>query len=283
MEQVRKDEAAAAAQLHHESTQPTPTPAVRAESRIPVAASPPAANKMKTIKKHSKTAAKPSVRPAVGNIEWDTVPVSSTPAERITELSTLQLEDVTSPKEHESSEPVVILSPGDDYSGEIDEVILVQTPGDDADIDEDDEYGGVDSGFSPQRQRIETTTTTVTTLIQQQQQQQLPTLTFSTTDDDMPTISLSLHSDSEDGADAQAADDEYAVAQPLQRNASNSTTHSSSAASSSQQNPPHHSAVVAAQSLTFGSSSGSDVALHEPGAEPSDDDEPGGSRDTSGV
>lgn len=62
-------------------------------------------------------------------------------------LSTLLLDDViepTSPLEHRSTEPVVIMSPSDDYSGEIDEVILVQTPGDDdeEDRDADGEGGG---------------------------------------------------------------------------------------------------------------------------------------------
>lgn len=265
VEQVRLEEAAAAAAVEAIEEEAKSTP--RSESRIPVVVaksttsspSPQSANKTKTIKKHSKVAAKSFVRPAVGDIEWDTAPV---PTERITEISTLQLEDVTSPNEHESSEPVVILSPGDDYSGEIDEVILVQTPGDDADIDEDDDLDD-GTGFSPQRQRIITTTTTTTTTSINQPP---PQLTFSTTDDDLPTISLSLQSDDSDEDDRQQ----------------------SSPATKDQQHPgasstkvtileQHHQQpqTVIDKLLTFGSSSGSDVALHEPGAEPSDDDEPG--------
>lgn len=277
VEQVRSEEAAAtAALIKSESSTPPP----RAESRIPISAplnfsssSPQSANKTKTIKKHSKVVSKSVVRPAVGNIEWDAVPdTTSIPT---TELSSLLLEDVTSPNEHESSEPVVILSPGDDYSGEIDEVILIQTPGDDADIDEDEDGGDDGTGFSPQRQRIITTTTTTTTTRTTNidgDQPVLPQLTFSTTDDELPTISLSLHSDSEEGdEDCVRIEEETFISE--QSHPQRFTTSQSKVTTHHQTQSVNQHPVD--RLVTFGSSSGSDVALHEPGAEPSDDDEPG--------
>lgn len=273
------------------------------ESRIPVANSNTSTPiKVKTIKKHSRVnrelntnvAAAP-IRPAVGSIEWDLHDDTST---GITEISTLNLEDVCSPNEHQSYEPVVIISPSDDYSGEIDEVILVQTPGDDGDVDEDDADDDYDvDQFSPRHTTIVTTTTTtqrsgepicVTTeehypngdiIVQRPPQPAprtitvaaaLPQLTIST-DDDAQTHSLSINSesDSEDGARRDVA------VSTTRTTSTTITTNTSGDTGAGLDSIGRGRTGGGGGEKTFGSSSGSDVALHEPGVELSDDDEPG--------
>lgn len=274
------------------------------ESRIPVASSNTSTPiKVKTIKKHSRVnrelntnvAAAP-IRPAVGSIEWDLHDDTTT---GITEISTLNLEDVSSPNEHQSYEPVVIISPSDDYSGEIDEVILVQTPGDDGDVDEDDADDDYDADqFSPRHTTIVTTTTTtqrsgepicVTTeehypngdiIVQRPPQPAprtiastpaLPQLTIST-DDDAQTHSLSINSesDSEDGARRDVA-----VTTTTRTTSTTITTNTSGDTGAGLDSIGRGHTGGGGGEKTFGSSSGSDVALHEPGVELSDDDEPG--------
>lgn len=268
------------------------------ESRIPVASSNTSTPiKVKTIKKHSRVnrelntnAAAAPIRPAVGSIEWDLRDDSTT---GITEISTLNLEDVSSPNEHQSYEPVVIISPSDDYSGEIDEVILVQTPGDDGDVDEDDADDDYDADqFSPRHTTIVTTTTQpicVTTeehyangdiVVQRPPQPAprtittsaaLPQLTIST-DDDAQTHSLSINSesDSEDGARRDVA-----VTTTRTTSTTITTNTSGDTGAGLDSIGRGHTAGGGGGEKTFGSSSGSDVALHEPGVELSDDDEPG--------
>lgn len=277
------------------------------ESRIPVASSNTSTPiKVKTIKKHSRVnrelntnvAAAP-IRPAVGSIEWD---LHDDTSAGITEISTLNLEDVSSPNEHQSYEPVVIISPSDDYSGEIDEVILVQTPGDDGDVDEDDADDDYDvDQFSPRHTTIVTTTTTTTQrsgepicvtteehypngeiIVQRPPPPQaaprtisttaaaLPQLTIST-DDDAQTHSLSINSesDSEDGARRD-------IAVTTTRTTSTTiTTNTSGDTGAGLDSIGRGHTSGGGGEKTFGSSSGSDVALHEPGVELSDDDEPG--------
>lgn len=249
------------------------------ESRIPVSSKTSTPIKVKTIKKHSKVnrdiVKQPQpIRPAVNDIEWD-VPSGSgkdDDDEQITEISTLNLEDVGQ-DENESSAPVII-SPSDDYSGEIDEVILVQTADDDHDDLLDSEI--VDKSDENVAQFVSTKTTTQTIVGDNGEQytittteekfsngegdrQQIPEIVVRQhlqesqpiSSEDLPTMSLSLNSESDseshygrDGASSEC------------KNSVN----------------PSASPIRGVGDKTFGSSSGSDVALHEPGAESSDDD-----------
>lgn len=248
----------------------TTTTTTTTESRIPVSSKTSTPIKVKTIKKHSKVnrdIVKPPqpIRPAVNDIEWD-VPAGSgkDDDEQITEISTLNLEDVGQ-DEDESFAPVII-SPSDDYSGEIDEVILVQTADDD--LLDSESVGKSDENVA---QFVSTKTTTQTIVGDNGEEYTITTTEekFSNADadrqqipeiivrqhlqqeslissEDLPTMSLSLNSESDseshygrDGASGEFKKSVNASASPIRG---------------------------------VGSSSGSDVALHEPGAESSDDD-----------
>lgn len=268
--------------IETESAQPnekiiTTTTTTTTESRIPVSSKTSTPIKVKTIKKHSKVnrdIVKPPqpIRPAVNDIEWD-IPSGSGKEddddEQVTEISTLNLEDV-GPNENESFAPVII-SPSDDYSGEIDEVILVQTADDDL-LDSE----SVDKSDENVAQLVSTKTTTqtivgdngeeytVTTTEEKfsnsgsDDRQPIPEIVVRhhsqpISSDDLPTMSLSLNSESDseshfvgrDGAAGEFKKSENPSASPVRGGVGDKT---------------------------FGSSSGSDVALHEPGAESSDDD-----------
>lgn len=247
------------------------------ESRIPVSSKTSTPIKVKTIKKHSKVnrdIVKPPqpIRPAVNDIEWD-VPSGTgrEDDEQITEISTLNLEDV-GPNDNESFAPVII-SPSDDYSGEIDEVILVQTAADDDLLDS--ESG--DKSDENVAHFVSTKTTTQTIVGDNGEQytittteekfshgdedrQQIPEIVVRQhsqqesqpiSSEDLPTMSLSLNSESDseshygrDGANGDCKKSINSNASPIR----------------------------GVGDKTFGSSSGSDVALHEPGAESSDDE-----------
>lgn len=187
-------------------------------------------------------------RPTVGDIEWN-LPASSTTTtsstfevdgpsatvvEKITEISTLNLEDVISPSEHESFEPVVIISPSDEYSGDIDEVLLVQTPADGDDLNQ--------QNIKPSELISITTEEHYPngSIVVQEQQSFLSS-------DDLQTRSFSINSESDSDSRGES---------PYQLR--------------------HHvlSSGIRGDKMMVGSSSGSDVALHEAGAELSDD-EPG--------
>lgn len=243
------------------------------ESRIPVSSKTSTPIKVKTIKKHSKVnrdIVKPPqpIRPAVNDIEWDVPAGSAKDEEQITEISTLNLEDVGE-NENESFAPVII-SPSDDYSGEIDEVILVQTADDDL-LDSE----SVDKSDDENVAQFVSTKTTTQTIVGDNGEQYTITTTeekFSDKDrpqipeivvrqhlqesqpissEDLPTMSLSLNSesDSESHYGRDGASDEF-------KKSVN----------------PSASPIRGVGDKTFGSSSGSDVALHEAGAESSDDD-----------
>ena len=223
------------------------------ESKIPVSANKTSTPiKTKTIKKHSKVnreiiKSTAQHRPNVGDIDWDmpaTNQVSSSdetePKEEniIKEFSTLNLEDVSSPNEQRSFDPIIIISPSEEYSGEIDEVYLIQTL-DDSLEDEVDK-----NGFNVKD-------------VQQRQQQQQQKPTIITTDDDLQTMSLSMNSESDSESHGE-----------VNFNAERRTEGVGSA-------EEFTNSSSRCGEKTFGSSSGSDVALHEPGAELSDDDETG--------
>lgn len=259
----------------------TTTTTTTTESRIPVSSKTSTPIKVKTIKKHSKVnrdiVKQPQpIRPAVNDIEW-VVPSGSgkdDDDEQITEISTLNLEDVGQ-DESESSAPVII-SPSDEYSGEIDEVILVQTA-DDEEHDDLLDSEIVDKSDENVAQFVSTKTTTQTIVGDNGEQytittteekfsngegdrQQIPEIVVRQhlqqesqpiSSEDLPTMSLSLNSESDseshygrDGASSEC------------KNSVN----------------PSASPIRGVGDKTFGSSSGSDVALHEPGAESSDDD-----------
>lgn len=261
-----------------------PASEAKVESKIPVSSKTSTPIKVKTIKKHSKVnrdlLAKQTAqtRPAVGDIEWDLVGGSGN--EQITEISTLNLEDVSSPNEHQSYEPVVIISPSDDYSGEIDEVILVQTPGDDGDLDEDNDDEHQICSTKRHKKRITEMVTkkttngieeiTITTeehypngeIVRREQTEQhhiTPQFTIST-DDDLQTMSLSINSESDSDSPGGGIESPY----PSGGRATNNESVDGTTGTSSSRGGEK----------TFGSSSESDVALHEAGAELSED-EPG--------
>lgn len=252
----------------------TTTTTTTTESRIPVSSKTSTPIKVKTIKKHSKVnrdIVKPPqpIRPAVNDIEWD-VPSGRDDEEQITEISTLNLEDVGE-NDNESFAPVII-SPSDDYSGEIDEVILVQTADDD--LLDSESVGKSDDENVAQFVSTKTTTQTIvgdngeqytiTTTEEkfsngEQDRQQIPEIVVRQhlqesqpiSSEDLPTMSLSLNSESDseshygrDGASGEVKKSMHPSASPIR----------------------------SVGDKTFGSSSGSDVALHEPGAESSDDD-----------
>lgn len=239
----------------------TTTTTTTIESRIPVSSKTSTPIKVKTIKKHSKVnrdIVKPPqpIRPAVNDIEWD-VPSGSGKEddEQITEISTLNLEDV-GPDDNESSAPVII-SPSDDYSGEIDEVILVQTA-------DDDLLDGKAAQFSSTKTTTQTIvgdngeqytiTTTEEKFSNGNEDRQIPEIVVRQhlqdsqpiSSEDLPTMSLSLNSESDSenhyGLDTASSEFKKSV-------------------------NPNASPIRG-----VGSSSGSDVALHEAGAESSDDD-----------
>lgn len=243
-------------------------------------------SKIKTIKKHSKAnAAVTGGRPAVVDIEWGDVPHSVGASEFVeevravrpehmdfTEISTINLEDVSSPNEHQpDAEPMVIISPGDDYSGEIDEVILVQTPGDDGDIDERSGAASEVDQFSPHRRAICITEEHHTPKAAPRSSVPPPPQLTISSDDDGHITSLSIQSE-EDGGGFR---DEFGLPFVAPSTGATTTTrttvtHSSFGDENSTGIPNVRTTTTTEK--TFGSSSGSDVALHEAGAELSEDD-----------
>lgn len=267
-------------------------------SRIPVSATKTSTPiKVKTIKKHSKVnrdLAKQSTaatRPTVGDIEWKSIIDASAsttantddddgkceevpamtdhrPTQQITEISTLNLEDVTSPFEHQSFEPVVILSPSDDYSGEIDEVILVQTLGDDYGYDDDDDDDRRACDLEMERCDDDDDGAVATARRMGDDCRRVTTVPGTVSADDLQTTpSLSINSESDSDSRVESP---YQLRRNILMDLARSDTDAARAAEAT-------ASLTAGGSgceKTMGSSSGSDVALHEAGAELSDD-EPG--------
>lgn len=166
----------------------------------------------------------------------------------IKEFSTLALEDVQQMSSNDQSDPIVLISSGDSYSGDIDEFFLIEAP--------NSQYSAAD--MMADAKALTTTTTSTTT--------------------------KTMHEFSADGTEKVTIikeeigpEGEIIVTQETEEYPSLRVVNSDSDTDEDQVSPTEnlHDAVPrAANNLckTFGSSSGSDIALHEPGAESSDDE-----------
>lgn len=275
------------------------------ESKIPVAASKASSipvKKVKTIKKHSKVRKDLNVqdvvqhRPTVGDIEWgeekrdterevedidddeDEVveeeddELELDPNDVIKEISTLALEDVQQLSSLDQSDPIVLISSGDDdYSGDIDEFILIEAPNNYTQarhqMQQRREQLQQEQEAYHENQTISTTTTrefdaegreTVTIRREEYGPDGEIIVTEETHDsnDYPPTLgSHTINSGSDTDEQLSPVDEIH------ERHLGN--------------NSKQHMENSRGQSKTLGSSSGSDVALHEPGAADSSEDETG--------
>lgn len=246
----------------------------RTQSRIPTASnkkrtSSPAA-KIKTIKKHSKVKKDLNVndvqqRPTVGDIEWgeekrdterevedidDDYEENDDEEELnehdvIKEFSTLALEDVQQMSSNDQSDPIVLISSGDDYSGDIDEFFLIEAPNN-----------------LTHRHESKTITTRTTREYDQDGNEKLTILREERGSDGEIIITEEIHDSSTD---------------PYVSRTINSDSDTVGQISPVDEHQEEYTKQTFGQnsrglSKTLGSSSGSDVALHEPGAESSEDE-----------
>lgn len=246
------------------------------QSKIPVASKSPSAIKVKTIKKHSKVKRDLNVkdvqpRPTVDEIEWDIVEgdekrddqrevddIDDEPLNEhdvIKEISTLALEDVHQMSSNDQSDPIVLISSGDSYSGDIDEFFLIETPNNfhpppHRHRRDNDDNNGADDDYESRDSR---TITTKTTREYGPDGQEKVTIVREETGPEgeiivtEETYTGGIGSESDDDGHASPADVQF-IKQ-----------------SSYEQTPRQ-------LSKTLGSSSGSDVALHEAGENSSEDE-----------
>lgn len=271
------------------------------QSKIPVASTKLASNipvkKVKTIKKHSKVRRDLNVqdvvqhRPTVGDIEWgeekrdterevedidddeedDDDELEIDPNDVIKEISTLALEDVQQLSSLDRSDPIVLISSGDDdYSGDIDEFILIEAP---------NNYTAARHQQQMQRQQQQQQD-----LLDQQAYHENKTISTSTTREfdaeGRETVTIRREEYGPDGEviiteETHDSNDYPPTLGSHTMNSGSDTddqlspvdeTHDQMLSSSK------HTENSRGQSKTLGSSSGSDVALHEPGAESSEDE-----------
>lgn len=259
----------------------------RSGSKIPI--------KTKTIKKHSKVKRDLNVmdvqqRPTVDEIEWD---VDGENDEKkdierevddiddddddedeelnehdvIKEISTLALEDVQQMSSNDQSDPIVLISSGDSYSGDIDEFFLIEAPNARFSPAAMAANAAAAANGSSNNQTITTKTmhefnadgVEKVTIIKEEvgpngeiivteETQEYPSLIAEGRGTAMNVIT------SDTDTDDQASPIEIlSINDALQAEAADNAQHDNTR-------------------KTLGSSSGSDIALHEPGAESSDDE-----------
>lgn len=262
----------------------------KASSNIPVN------KKVKTIKKHSKVRRDLNVqdvvqhRPTVGDIEWgeekrdterevedidddeeeedgDELEIDANDV--IKEISTLALEDVQQLSSLDQSDPIVLISSGDDdYSGDIDEFILIEAP---------NNYTAARHQQQMQRQQQQAlldqqayhenkTISTTTTREYDADGREIVTIRREEYGPDGEVIITEETHDSNDYPPTQGSHTITSGSDTDEQLSPVDETHDQILSSSK------HTENSRGQSKTLGSSSGSDVALHEPGAESSEDE-----------
>ncbi|XP_063707061.1 ankyrin-3-like isoform X2 [Culicoides brevitarsis] len=237
--------------------------------------------KVKTIKKHSKARKNLNVqdvvqpRPTVGDIEWgeekrDTERECEDidddndaeedeqeidPNEVIKEISTLALEDVHQLSSLDQSDPIVLISSGDDdYSGDIDEFILIEAPNSYTQARQLQREQREAAAAAHENKTISTTTTRA----------------FDAEGRETVTIRREEHGPDGEVIITEETHDSNDYPPPSNVTFSGSDTDEQL----SPVDEVHESHVKTThRGKTFGSSSGSDVALHEPGAADSSEDE----------
>lgn len=273
------------------------------ESKIPVAASKASSipvKKVKTIKKHSKVRRDLNVqdvvqhRPNVGDIEWgeekrdterevedidddeeeveDDDELDIDPNDVIKEISTLALEDVQQLSSLDQSDPIVLISSGDDdYSGDIDEFILIEAPNNYTQARQMQKRHQLQQQQLEQEQAYHENKTISTTTMREFDAEGRETVTIRR-EEHGPDGEVIITEETHDSNDYPPTHESHT------NNSESDTDDQLSPVDEINEHMLGHSKHTEnfrEQSKMLGSSSGSDVALHEPGAAESSEDETG--------